>query len=263
MLGAIIGDVVGSRFEFHNYRNKDFELFTSRCFFTDDTVMTAAVANALINHKDMAKELQKYGRKYEDRGYGGRFARWLYTDNPKPYNSYGNGAAMRISAVGWLANNESEVKALAKQATEVTHNHPEGLKGAEVTAMCIYLARHKASKKDIKEYVSKNYDINFNYEELVKHYQFNETCQDSVPQAIYCFLISNSFEDCLRTVISIGGDSDTLGAIACSVAEAYYGIPDDIKNKVLNYFDNEDKEWLLKPLNEVYKKCGYDNYIGF
>ena len=224
--------------------------------------MTAAVANALLTGNDVTTILQKYGRKYTDRGYGGRFLDWLDSRQPKPYYSFGNGAAMRVSSVGWLANSKEEVKELSKKVTEVTHNHPEGLKGAEVTAMCIYLARHKASKEEIKEYASKYYNINFNYEDLVKHYEFNETCQDSVPQAIYCFLISNNFEDCLRTVISIGGDSDTLGAIACSIAEAYYGIPKEIKEMVLNYFNDEDKEWLLKPLNEVYKRCGYDNYIG-
>lgn len=227
MIGALIGDTVGSVYEFNNVRSKEFELFCDYSFLTDDSMMTLAVAEILqkkyIYNKDkIIDTLKKWGRTYEDRGYGGRFLRWLLSDSRQSYRSYGNGAAMRISPVGWYAKNEDEVKDFSRRITEVTHSHPEGLKGAEVTAMCIYYARIGKSKEFIKEYVKQYYDIDFDYENLKKHYYFNETCQESVPQAIYCFLISNSFEDCLRTTISIGGDCDTTAAISCAIAEAYY-----------------------------------------
>ena len=226
MLGAIIGDIVGSRFEFCNYRHKNFELITERSEFTDDTIMTVAVMDILNNDKindkkTIIEKMKYYGNKYPS-SYGLSFAHWLNSSNSKPYNSYGNGAAMRVSPIGWIANNEREVKKWANNVTSITHNHPEGLKGAEVTAMCVYYARIGKSKQFIKEYVEKYYNLDFDYETLRKTYRFNETCQNTVPQAIYCFLISKDFEDCLRTSISIGGDSDTLAAISCSIAEAYY-----------------------------------------
>lgn len=249
MLGAIIGDTVGSRFEFNNHRSKNFELFTKENFFTDDTVMTLAVAEIMkkgyVNDKNKIIDiLKKWGRNYPGRGYGGRFLSWLLTDERLPYYSYGNGAAMRISPVAWYAKNENEVKEYAKKVTEVTHDHPEGLKGAEVTAMCIYYARIGKGKDFIKKYVEQHYNIDFDYEDLKKNYWFNETCQNSVPQAIYCFLISEDFEDCLRTTISIGGDCDTTAAISCAIAEAYYGIPKKIVNKIKTYLNEEMKEVL-------------------
>ena len=227
MLGAIIGDTVGSAYEFNNKRSKDFDLFTKHSELTDDSIMSLAVCECLLNGFSNDKEkivqtLKKWGHAYPDRGYGGRFYNWLFSNNNKPYNSFGNGAAMRISSAGWFGRNEEEVKELAQNLTAVTHNHPEGIKGAEVTAMCVYYARIGKSKEFIKEYVSKYYNLDFDYEDLKKNYWFNETCQDSVPQAIYCFLISTDFEDCLRTTISIGGDCDTTSAISCAIAEAYY-----------------------------------------
>lgn len=264
MLGAIIGDIVGSRFEFHNYRNKDFVLFAKNCFFTDDSVMTCAVAKALVENLDVEETLVEFGRKYPRAGYGGSFGYWLRNPFRKPYNSFGNGAAMRVSAVAYMAKSEKEVKKLSKKVTAVTHDHPEGLKGAEVTAMCIFKALHGVlNKEEIRDYAYKMYPEikNFNYSELKKTYEFNETCQETIPQAIYCFLISNSFEDCLRTSISIGGDSDTLCAISCAIAEAYYGIPNRFKKLVLNYFSEEDKEFLLKPILKVYNYSGIEDYI--
>ncbi|MCR4661697.1 MAG: ADP-ribosylglycohydrolase family protein [Clostridia bacterium] len=256
MYGAIIGDIVGSRFEFKNHRSKEFELFTKDNFFTDDTVMTCAVADALINKKDIVKNLQSYGRIFRGRGYGGMFYRWLYEDNPKPYYSFGNGAAMRVSSVGWIAKSEKEVKKLCKKVTEITHNHPEGLKGAEVTAMCIFYARQGYSKDQIREYVEKQYSKikDLDYKKLKLNYRFNETCQDTVPEAIYCFLISTDFEDCLRTSISVGGDSDTLAAISCSIAEAFYGIPKEIKIGIKRYFNLKDRNYLLEPIEKIYNK---------
>ena len=249
MLGAIIGDIVGSIYEFDNIRTKNFQLFSSRCFFTDDTVMTIAVYKALkksklFNYKNLqeqaVKQMQKYGKLYPNMSYGTSFQQWLNTKNPRPYNSYGNGAAMRVSPVAYFAKSIDEVKKLSYQVTVVSHNHEEGIKGAEATAISIWLALNKYSKEQIKKYIEeKYYSLDFIYEDLVKNYRFNETCQNTVPQAIYCFLISESFEDCLRTSISIGGDSDTLCAISCAIAEAYYGIPEDIKFKALQYLDKK------------------------
>ena len=249
MLGAIIGDIVGSIYEFDNIRTKNFQLFSSRCFFTDDTVMTIAVYKALkksklFNYKNLqeqaVKQMQKYGKLYPNMSYGTSFQQWLNTKNPRPYNSYGNGAAMRVSPVAYFAKSIDEVKKLSYQVTVVSHNHEEGIKGAEATAISIWLALNKYSKEQIKKYIEeKYYSLDFEYEDLVKNYRFNETCQNTVPQAIYCFLISESFEDCLRTSISIGGDSDTLCAISCAIAEAYYGIPEDIKFIALQYLDKK------------------------
>lgn len=244
MLGAIIGDIVGSRFEFNNYRNKNFELITTKSDFTDDTIMTVAIMDILNNDKINDKKyiidkIKHYGRKYPS-SYGLSFSHWLFSNNSKPYNSFGNGAAMRVSPIGWLANNEREVKKWTYNVTEITHNHNEGLKGAQVTAMCVYYARIGKSKKFIKEYVEKYYKLDFDYETLRRTYRFNETCQETVPQAIYCFLISKDFEDCLRTSISIGGDSDTLAAISCSIAEAYYKhIDNDLIKKIYEILPQE------------------------
>lgn len=240
ILGAIIGDIVGSRFEFNNIKTKDFELFDKESCFTDDSVLTIAVMDWCCHSnnttsKEATRFLQKWARKYPNAGYGGSFYYWKDESNPKPYNSCGNGSAMRISGVGWMFDNEEDLKEACKIITGVTHNHPEGLKGAEVTAMCIFMARNGATKQQIKEYAEKYYDLDFDYEELRKTYAHEqEICQVTVPQAIFCFLISESFEDCLRTTISIGGDCDTTSAISCAIAEAFYGnIPEYIVKEAL------------------------------
>lgn len=238
MIGALVGDYVGSVYEFNNIRTKKFKLFSKKCKFTDDSIMTLAVEEILKENKyndrnKVVKILKKWGRRYPGRGYGGMFGWWLISDIDEPYYSFGNGAAMRVSAVGWYANSEEEVKEMSRKVTEVTHDHPEGLKGAEVVAMCVYYARIGKSKEFIKNYVRQYYDIDFDYEDLRKKYYFNETCQETVPQAIYCFLISKDFEDCLRTTISIGGDCDTTAAISCAIAEAYYkDIPKYISKRI-------------------------------
>ena len=259
MLGAIIGDIVGSRFEFNNIKTKEFKLFDKGCMVTDDSVMSVAVAEMCLNgyvpnNKEMIiKTFKKWGQNYPNAGYGGRFFHWVLSDNPLPYNSYGNGSAMRISAIGFYANTKEEVEEYSKAVTEVTHNHPEGIKGAYVTAMCIFMARNGSTKEEIKEFVSKYYDINFDYETLRKTYRHEEEiCQNTVPQAIYCFLISNGFEDCLRTTISIGGDCDTTAAISCAIAEAYYGIPKRIKEEVQDYIPNDLKEIIKRFDNEFF-----------
>ena len=258
MIGAIIGDIVGSRFERYNHKSKDFELFNARCRPTDDSMMTLAIAKALVDsnedYSDLSKKaiywMQTIGCAHKNAGYGGGFRRWLQADHPRPYNSYGNGAAMRISPVGWVADSIEEVKDLSYKVTSVTHNHSEGLKGAEATAICIYLARNNYTKEDIKEYINNNYyNINFTLLEIRDDYKFDVSCQGSVPQALECFFESEDYEDAIRNAISIGGDSDTIGAICGGIAEAYYGLPDEIKEKVRDYLDDD----LLDIIDEFIK----------
>lgn len=259
MLGAIIGDIVGSRFEWDNYRAKDFDFLNHKCFFTDDTVMSLAVCKALLECKDDYSDLgdkavyymQKVGQPYPDCGYGGRFYGWMYSKNPKPYNSFGNGAAMRVSSCGYAASSLAEVKMLSREVTEVTHNHPEGIKGAEATAVAVYMARTGKNILEIRDFINDNYyPMNFTLDEIRPTYQFNETCQDTVPQALMAFFESKSFKDAIRNAISVGGDSDTLAAITGGVAEAYYGIPTDIRKLALTFLD----ERLLKILVEFENK---------
>ena len=266
MIGAITGDIVGSIYEFNNIKKKDFRLFDPFCFFTDDTVMTFAVAEAFRKtqkrnfpnlQKQAIKEMQYFGKLYPDAGYGRSFGFWLQQKNPQPYESFGNGAAMRISPVAYFAKSIEEVKTLSKEITVVSHNHPEGIKGAESVAVAIWLALNKKSKEEIKKYIEENYyKLDFNYEELKEKYYFNETSQNTVPQAIYCFLISTDFEDCVRTSVSIGGDTDTLCAISCAIAQAYYGIPENIKRQTLSFLDKR----LLKLYTKYYQKQENQKY---
>lgn len=245
MIGAIIGDVVGSVYEFNNIKTKEFPLFKYGCYATDDSVMSVAVAEMCLKgylekdgNKDIIATFKKWGKKYPNAGYGGRFLYWVLGDDTKPYNSYGNGSAMRVSPIGFYAKSEEEVIKYSRKVTEVTHNHPEGIKGAEVTAMCIYYARTGKSLEFIRDYAIKNYPeiATLDYQELKRTYKHaDEICQITVPQALYCFLISTSFEDCVRTTISIGGDCDTTAAINCPIAEAFYGVPANIKEELRNY----------------------------
>lgn len=268
MLGAIIGDIVGSRFEWNNHRDKYFEFFTYKCFPTDDSIMSLAIAQAILvskpNHSDLSKNaiecMQSVGRNYPDCGYGGSFYNWIFSDNPKPYNSYGNGAAMRVSSAGFAATSLEEAKELSKLVTEVTHNHPEGIKGAEATAVAIYLAKSGSSILEIRDYINDNYyPMNFKLDDIRDTYKFNETCQDTVPQALQSFFESTDFEDAIRNAISIGGDSDTLAAICGSVAEAYYGIPTDIRKHALTFLDQKLMQLLILFENKyppiMEKKC--------
>lgn len=262
MYGAIIGDIVGSRFEFDNIKTKDFEFFDTRCHFTDDTVMTCAIAAALLTYHNVPNVkldeaatywMQKLGRKYIGAGYGAKFYQWIKSDNPKPYNSYGNGAAMRVSPCTWAARSLIQTDDFVEQVTSVTHSHPEGIKGAKAIATCIYLAKEDKSKPLIYNWMKEHYDMDFTLDEIRPTYTFNETCQGSVPQAIECFLESTSFEDCIRNAISIGGDSDTIAAMAGSIAEAYYGVPDwmigEARAKLDPYLcqiiDKFDKQFII------------------
>jgi type I restriction enzyme M protein len=259
MLGAIIGDIVGSRFEWNNIKTKEFDFLTYTCEVTDDSIMTLAIAKAILDSQgnydklgDLAeKNMREIGRPYPDCGYGGMFRKWMYSDSMGAYNSFGNGAAMRVSACGFAAATIDEAKLLSQKVTEVTHNHPEGLKGAEATAICIFLALTGSSILEIRDYVNEYYyPLNFTLDGIRDSYTFNETCQDTVPQAIMAFLESTSFEDAIRNAISIGGDSDTLAAITGGIAEAYYGIPVHIRKHALTFLD----ERLLGILNAFENK---------
>ena len=232
MYGAIIGDIVGSVYEWNSIKTKGFPLFSPKSTFTDDSVMTVAIAKAILRSRregipfreTAVEEMQTFGRRYPDRGYGGRFRRWLTSNHPKPYGSYGNGSAMRVSPCGLIARSLDEAVSLATESAETTHNHPEGIKGEAAVAAAIYLAKTGADKAEIREYIQKEYyPLDRTLDEIRPDYHFDVTCQGSVPEALTAFLESDSYEDAVRNAVSLGGDSDTQAAIAGSVAWAYYG----------------------------------------
>lgn len=231
MIGAIAGDIIGSVYEFGITKSEDFPLFCPESTFTDDTVMTIAVADCILTGKGYAAALKEWGRLFPHAGYGGMFGRWLRSDDSKPYNSFGNGSAMRVSPVGFAFDSLDKVLEEARKSAEVTHNHPEGIKGAQATAAAIFLARSGKDKKEIKDYIEATfkYDLSATLAEIRPGYSFNETCQETVPQAVTAFLESSSYEDAVRKGISMGGDSDTIGCITGGIAQAFYKtIPDNI-----------------------------------
>lgn len=235
MLGAIAGDIIGSVYENFRTKRKDFRLFTPLSFFTDDTVLTVAVADALLTGRPYADRIRSYARRYPLRGYGGRFMRWMVTPGAGPYGSYGNGSAMRVSPVAWAFDSEEEVLEHAGLSAACTHDHPEGIKGAQAAALAVFLARKGAGKAEIKKAVSVKfgYDLSKSLDEIRPAYKFDVSCQGSVPQAITAFLESGNFEDAVRNAVSLGGDADTQAAIAGAIAEAYYkGVPPDILARV-------------------------------
>lgn len=255
MLGAIIGDIVGSPYEFdhRNIKTKDFPLFSKQSVFTDDTVMTIAVAEALlkvgidatlddIRHEVVAK-MQLWGLRYPNAGYGQRFIRWLIQKNPKPYNSWGNGSAMRVSSVGWLYDSLERSLDVAKATADVTHNHPEGIKGAQATAAAIYMARNGKDRSEIRAYIEKTfgYDFSRTCDDIRPTYRHVESCQETVPEALTAVWEGKDFEDTIRLAVSLGGDSDTLTCIAGGIAEAIWGVPEDIKLKALSRLPEEMK----------------------
>ena len=274
MMGAIVGDIAGSRFEWHNRKSKQFTFLKGKeeggyaCQFTDDTVMTIAVADAIAKWRARSdasygalsriaiESMQAFGRLYPHAGYGGSFRRWLAADNPQPYNSWGNGAAMRVSACGWAGQTLDEVKAMSRAVTEVTHNHPEGIKGAEATAVATFLARTGKPMEEIREVIVRDYyPLDFTLDEIRPTYEFDVSCQGSVPQALEAFFESTSFEDAIRNAVSIGGDSDTIAAITGAVAGAFYGVPEGIRSKAETFLDKP----LLKTLRDF---CVYEPDIG-
>jgi ADP-ribosylglycohydrolase len=253
MLGAIAGDIIGSVYEFNNIRTTDFPLFGGRSEFTDDTVLTIATADCILTNGDYSGLYRKYYRKYPGRGYGGRFHEWGSSDHMGPYNSFGNGSAMRVSPIGFAFGTLDKTLKEAKRSAAATHNHPEGIKGAQTVAACIYMARKDKSKKEIKEYISSNFDYNLDdtLDNIRVDYRFDETCQGSVPQAIIAFLESNDFEDAIRKASSIGGDSDTIACITGGIAESFYdGVPEGIKLEVVTRLDKN----MLEIISEFYDR---------
>lgn len=256
MLGAIIGDIAGSIYEFNNIKTENFTPFEGKCFFTDDTVMTIAVAYALMSGKRdekkteacMIKSMKKFGKAYPNAGYGGRFSAWLQNPDPKPYDSFGNGSAMRVSPVAWYFHSLEKVQRFAEISAKVTHDHPEGIKGASAVATAIFMARNGRDKDYIKRYIELKYHYDFSktLDEIRPHYNFDETCQGTVPVAFEVFFEADSFEDTLKKAISMGGDSDTLAAIACSIAEGFYPIPEELKVKALAVLDRRILSMLKK-----------------
>ena len=253
MLGAISGDVLGSIYEFNNNKSIDFDLFNKFCKYTDDTVLTIATADCLLNKGNFAQYYKKYYLDYPDKGYGGNFKEWGSSSSLEPYNSWGNGSAMRVSPVGFAFNSLEFALINAKKSAKVTHNHPEGIKGAQAVAAAIYMARSGLSKKEIKEFIEKKFysKLDKSLDEIRPYYSFDLSCQGSVPQAIIVFLESDGFEDSIRKAISIGGDSDTIACITGGIAEAYYGgVPEDIRSFVLSKLDKR----FVNVINDFYRK---------
>ena len=257
MYGAILGDMIGSPYEFdRGKKTKEFPLFSKHSTYTDDSVMNVAVGEAFLDAQPNAADdwtmqrlirgMQRWGRKYPHAGYGGNFRWWLRSDDPKPYGSYGNGSAMRVSAVAWLYNDLEAVRTAAMMSAVVTHNHPEGIKGAEATACAIFLARTGHSKAEIKEYIEQTfrYDLSRTCDEICPGYRHVESCQETVPEAITAFLEGESFEDVIRTAVSLGGDCDTLTAIAGSIAEGFYGVPEKLKQECRDRLPDDMREIL-------------------
>lgn len=259
MYGAILGDIIGSPYEFTawNYKAKDFPLFSEKCDFTDDTVMTLAVAEALMESEGMSdagitaklfEVMPRIGRRYADCGYGERFGMWIMLDGPCPYNSFGNGSAMRVSPVAWLYNDLETVLHMAEVTASVSHNHPEGIKGAQAVAAAIFLARTGHSKDELRSYVTEKfgYDLTRTCDEIRPEYRMDETCQGSVPEAIIAFLESTDFEDAIRTAVSIGGDSDTIADMAGAIAEGFYGVPEELKEEARNRLTYDLRDILYR-----------------
>ena len=249
MMGAICGDVIGSSYEFRPNKRYDFPLFTRKSTYTDDTVMTCAIADWLITDIAPEEKMQDWGREHFDAGYGPMFRRWIQADFPRPYNSFGNGSAMRVSPVGWFATSLDECLRLSKESAEVTHNHPEGIKGAQATASAIYLARTGKTKEEIKTYITETFGYNLErkYADIKPDYKFDVTCQGSVPESIICFLESTDYESAIRLAVSMGGDADTMGAITGGIAAAFYKeIPDNIAGKCLDLLPDDIFEIVEK-----------------
>lgn len=263
MLGAIIGDIVGSVYEFRSDKTKRFPLFSRGCAPTDDSLMTMAVGIACVSantdneeefKRTLCEMMREIGRQYPDVGYGGDFYDWLMSDDAGPYGSYGNGSAMRVSPTAYAARSLEDAERLARWSAEVTHNHPEGIRGAEAVAAAVFLAREGRSRDEIREYISrKYYDLDFTLDEIRPAYGFDVSCEGSVPQAIECFLEARDFEDALRNAVSLGGDGDTIAAIAGAIAEAYFGIPDDIAKKAFEFMDETEQEYYGEYADELYR----------
>ncbi len=254
MLGAIIGDIVGSRYEWNNIKTTEFELFSKECRFTDDSVLTIAVADAIVNKKTYTNCLKYWAKKYPEAGYGGSFLAWFSSDSDEPYHSWGNGAAMRVSAIGLAFDTLEKVIAEARKSAEITHNHEEGIRGAESTASAVFMANQGKSKAEIKKYIEDtyNYDLSRTLDEIRPYYKFDYSCAGSIPEAIIAFLESENYEDAIRKAVSIGGDSDTIACITGGIAQAFYKtIPSEIVTKAKSYLSAEMLD-VLDKFNETY-----------
>lgn len=253
IIGAIAGDIIGSIYEFNNTKDINFELFPARSKFTDDTVLSIAIADCIINDKDFAETVWNYGRKYRGRGYGGKFKQWLKNENPQPYGSYGNGSAMRVSAIGFAYKNIETVLEKAKETAEITHNHKEGVKGAQAIASAIFLAKNNKTKQEIRKFITEKfeYNLDFTIDSIRPFYKFDVTCKGSVPQAINAFLESNDYENAIRLAISIGGDSDTIACMTGGIASAFYK---EIPDKILKFAENKLPNGFIEILNEFDKR---------
>ncbi len=257
MIGAIAGDIIGSVYEWNNIKTKDFELFSDDCFFTDDSVLTIALMDAILHDRGYGEVMKEYYARYPQAGYGGSFHDWALTPESTPYNSWGNGSAMRTSPVGFIYDSLEDVLEKAEHYASFTHNHPEGIKGAQATAAVIYLSRTGSSKSDIKEYVVNqfDYDLSKSLDEIRPDYGYDVSCMGTVPQAITAFLESTDFEDAIRNAISIGGDSDTLACITGGMAEAFYGgVPEEVSSKVMGILD-EDLAGIVTKFYQLYREC--------
>ena len=255
MLGAIIGDIAGSIYEGYAIKTKDFPFFGDACSFTDDSVCTVAVADILLHDLPPAETMQKWCQRHPHRGYGGNFGMWIYTDPPEPYNSYGNGAAMRVSPAAFLNRNDLDAALSASdKVTEITHNHPEGIKGARATTHAIWLAFQGERSEDIRQVITTEYgyDLTQTVDEIRPDYSFDITCQGTVPQAITCALESASYEDAVRNAISLGGDADTLAAIAGPIAEALHGIPNELKERAESVYLSDFPD-ILEVIRKMYQ----------
>lgn len=258
MYGAVLGDIIGSPYEFdRSGKTKNFPLFSDASRFTDDSVMTIAVADAFLDvrpedsddsiRRKVTQKMQFWGRRYPDIGYGAGFLRWLASSDPQPYGSWGNGSAMRVSSVGWLFDDMNTVRRMARLSAEVSHNHPEGIKGAEATASAIFLARTDHSKVKIKNFIREQfgYDVSRSCDEIRPGYRHKASCQETVPEAVTAFLEGTDFEDVIRTAVSLGGDCDTLTCIAGSMAEAFYGVPENLRQECRERLPGDLLEVLL------------------
>jgi ADP-ribosylglycohydrolase len=263
MYGSIIGDIAGSIYEFDSIKTDKFILFEkyhgNSASYTDDSIHTVALADTLMNGGSYSDNLRIYSEKYPDRGYGSRFSDWVYSGSSQPYNSYGNGSAMRVSPVAWFYDSIDEVLEGAKESASVTHNHPEGIKGAQAVALAIFLARTGNNKDTIKKEIQKRFDYNLDksLKEVIINCVFDETCQVSVPEALIAFLESKDYVDCIKKAISMGGDADTQAAIAGSIAEAYYGIPEWCVSKAKTILD-EDLLEIVEKFNDKYVKTKHN-----
>ena len=252
MLGAIAGDIIGSRFEHAGIKSKDFELFNRQSVFTDDTVLTIAVADSLLHKIPYHQKFREYFHSYPAAGYGGRFRRWARSPQPKPYGSFGNGSAMRVSPIAWYYDSLADVLEEAMHSAEMTHNHPEGIKGAQAVAATIFMARKGSSKGEIRSYIEAqfSYDLSASIDAIREHYGFEVSCQKSVPEAVISFLESTDFEDAVRNAVSLGGGSDTQACIAGAIAEVYYGgVPTGIAEEAFARLDTRLKDFCLEFLD--------------